>query len=239
MGLLGQNINSESNRVWITKTHYPRGASLGTVFEAQKMIVIARNPIDVIPSYANLRTLKSHSLEPNERYDIDKPEFWAEWVPGVIAGIKENHELVLSKIASKIPTFFMRYEDLKTNPVPVLTNLFCFLLSVDSIEGTNCARRIKDVTSGGFSDKTAYALKSNSMSLCRNRHMYSQAQISLMRSELADMIAFWEYNMNRTCFFYGVKESNDNFRKFNERQLQAEEILRHRNEVRSYPFSEG
>ena len=60
-----------------------------------------------------------------------------------------------------------------------------------------------------------------------------------MRSELADMIAFWEYNMNRTCFFYGVKESNDNFRKFNERQLQAEEILRHRNEVRSYPFSEA
>ena len=44
-----------------------------------------------------------------------------------------------------------------------------------------------------------------------------------MRSELADMIAFWEYNMNRTCFFYGVKKSTDTFRNFNERRLQAEE----------------
>ena len=35
-------------------------------FSSQKMIVIARNPIDVLPSFANLTQLNSHSLETNE-----------------------------------------------------------------------------------------------------------------------------------------------------------------------------
>ena len=40
----------------------------------------------------------------------------------------------------------MRYEDLKINPVPTLTNLFCFLLDVSSIAGTVVERRINEVT---------------------------------------------------------------------------------------------
>ena len=54
MGLLGQNITCDSNRVWITKTHYPQDIPGSAQFKAHKMIVIARNPIDVIPSFANL-----------------------------------------------------------------------------------------------------------------------------------------------------------------------------------------
>ena len=50
MGLLGQNITGESNRVWITKTHKPMDRPASKGFHASKMIVIARNPIDVIPS---------------------------------------------------------------------------------------------------------------------------------------------------------------------------------------------
>ena len=40
----------------------------------------------------------------------------------------------------------MRYEDLKINPVPTLTNLFCFLLDVSSIAGTVVEKRINEVT---------------------------------------------------------------------------------------------
>ena len=68
----------------------------------------------------------------------------------------------------------MRYEDLKLRPEPVLTDLFRFMLDTDSLEGTLCERRIKEVTASGFSTKTAYALKSTSNNLCRNRHMYSE-----------------------------------------------------------------
>ena len=71
----------------------------------------------------------------------------------------------------------MRYEELKTSPRPVLEELFCFLLDVPSIENTNVQRRIQEVTQTGFSDKQAYKLKSTSSSLCRQRHMYTDAQI--------------------------------------------------------------
>ena len=80
LGLLGQNITSEENKVWITKTHYPMDIPESRPFHANKMIVMARNPIDVIPSFANLFLTESHSLEVNESYCVDFPEYWNEWV---------------------------------------------------------------------------------------------------------------------------------------------------------------
>ena len=56
--------------------------------------------------------------------------------------MKLNHEILVNAIATKIPTYFMRYEDLKMNPKPVLEGLFCFLLDVESIKGTVVERRI-------------------------------------------------------------------------------------------------
>jgi len=139
MGLLGQNIVNDSNQVFVTKTHYPIAHTNCKPFTAEKMIVIARNPIDVIPSFANLVNTNSHSLEVNQRYNVDEPEFWDAWVADMIDDLKMNHEQVTNGIASKLPTFYMRYEDLKTNPEPVLMDLFCFLLNVESLEGTLCA----------------------------------------------------------------------------------------------------
>ena len=43
----------------------------------------------------------------------------------------------------------LRYEDLVLNPVKELTDLFCFLLDVPSIEGTVVESRIKTVTQVG------------------------------------------------------------------------------------------
>ena len=73
MGLLGQETVCDSNRVWVTKTHYPLQFGTEPFFNAQKMICIVRNPIDIIPSYAYLSTFISHSLVPNEKLHIDYP----------------------------------------------------------------------------------------------------------------------------------------------------------------------
>ena len=81
--------------------------------------------------------------------------------------IKHNHENVLNEISPKIPTYFMRYEDLKMNPEPVLDGLFRFLLDVESIEGTVVKSRIQEVTSSGFKNKTTYKLKTTSTNLSR------------------------------------------------------------------------
>ena len=56
--------------------------------------------------------------------------------------MKLNHEILVNAIATIIPTYFMRYEDLRMNPKPVLEGLFRFLLDVESIKGTVVERRI-------------------------------------------------------------------------------------------------
>ena len=51
----------------------------------------------------------------------------------------------MGDVAKKIPTFIIRYEDLRIDPGRSLTDLFCFLLDVPSIEDTVVESRIRTV----------------------------------------------------------------------------------------------
>lgn len=44
----------------------------------------------------------------------------------------------------KIPVHFMRFEDLTTDPIPVLKGLAEFMMDVDSVEGTYIEERVID-----------------------------------------------------------------------------------------------
>ena len=63
LGLLGEENVTDTNLTWITKTHWPT-PTYKVKFHAQKMIVIVRNPIDIIPSMCGLLQTISHSLTP-------------------------------------------------------------------------------------------------------------------------------------------------------------------------------
>ena len=80
MGLFGQEHVFDENRIWVTKTHYPFGRGTEAKFSAQKMICIARNPLDVIPSFAYLIHLMSHSLITREKLHLHFPAWWTTWV---------------------------------------------------------------------------------------------------------------------------------------------------------------
>jgi len=45
----------------------------------------------------------------------------------------------------RIPIQFIRYEDMYSNPREELIKIFKFMLDLDSLEGTNCMRRIDAV----------------------------------------------------------------------------------------------
>ena len=79
MGLLGEDHVNDDDDVWITKTHFPLMCGDEKSFHAQKMICVVRNPLDVIPSFANLLHMRSHSLIPQEKLHEKFPEWWAEW----------------------------------------------------------------------------------------------------------------------------------------------------------------
>ena len=137
--------------VFITKTHFPLNI-YGTEeqFTANKMVVIVRNPLDVFPSLANLMSTKTQSLTVNEQYHTDFPEWWEEFLKASSENLAKNHAFVFSQIAEKIPTYIVRYGDLKLNPEPVLRELMCFLLDVPTIEGTLVEKRIIKVASQDF-----------------------------------------------------------------------------------------
>ena len=117
MGLLGNNTVCDSNTVWVTKTHYPMSLPGATLpFTANKMIVIVRNPIDVIPSHAHLVNLSSHSLTIEGTWHEDYPEYWEKWASATIHNLKMNHDNVVNTLSKEIPTYYMRYEDLKVSP---------------------------------------------------------------------------------------------------------------------------
>ena len=87
-----------------------------------------RNPIDSIPSYANLFNTMSHSLVTNEQYHEVVPEYWDKYIKEKIEHIKLSHEWYLRDIATKVPAIIIRFEDLKTKPEETMTLVMKFLL---------------------------------------------------------------------------------------------------------------
>mmetsp|Transcript_13207 Transcript_13207/g.20591 ORF Transcript_13207/g.20591 Transcript_13207/m.20591 type:complete len:125 (-) Transcript_13207:188-562(-) len=63
------------------------------------------------------------------------------------------------------PVYFIRYEDLRSNPQKTLEEVFCFLLNKPSIEGLNIQRRIKAIVDMGHAASVVYKQKVESHNL--------------------------------------------------------------------------
>jgi hypothetical protein len=71
-----------------------------------------------------------------------------------------------------------------------------------------CEARIKEIASRGSDAQAVYKLKStNSSNLCRQKHMYSEEQMTHMRDGLQEFLHFFGYTNhpdepeNNTAFF--------------------------------------
>ena len=163
--------------------------------------------------------------------------------------MQQNFEGV-KKLSETIPTYYVRFEDMRTEPARVLCEMFSFLYEVGSIEGTILEKRIVEKCAGGSGPKSAYKLKSTSNSLCRNSHMYSDEQMDLMRTELKDQLYYFGYiehpeEEHNTPFFKfeSHEESDlDSFKEFeqvNEKSLQAVLVQPSEEERVDYHFNSG
>lgn len=79
-GLLGEQTFGD-NSIWVTKSHYPWMQMSHAPFAVEKVICIARNPIDVIPSFCSLSYLQSHTLEPDRPWSTFV--YWTTLVPWI------------------------------------------------------------------------------------------------------------------------------------------------------------
>lgn len=83
----------------------------------------------------------------DDDYSSKFPDWWSKWVPKQVENISQAHSYITSNVAGKVPTLYVRYEDLVSHTSCVLTDLFKFVLDVDSLEGTILEHRISEVTS--------------------------------------------------------------------------------------------
>lgn len=79
------------------------------------------------------------------------------------------------------------------NPLPVLTELFSFLLNTPDISGTILEQRILKYGSSGSQSKSVYAVKSKAKRV-PSREMYNDDQIALIKKDLKHMIHFFDYH---------------------------------------------
>ena len=119
--------------------------------------------------------------------------------------------------------YYIRYEDLVTDPEPVLTELFKYLLEVPSIEGTVVEQRIKDAVAynkqgGGRLYKLKKTTGTN-LNKCLDE--YSKEQMGWIKTELKEYLYCFGYVKqpgidNQTAFFdYEEESKGENEGKFN------------------------
>ena len=133
--------------------------------------------MDAIPSYLNMFLTGTHSLQPLTPCCKTHPEDWDYCIKLVIDVYKYYCNAEANRISHRIPTYFMRYEDLCVRPKETLKELFRFLLNSQSLEGTIIEKRINDlVDSGSSASSSVYKLKAGQdySKLLRNTDKYTE-----------------------------------------------------------------
>ena len=64
-------------------------------------------------------------------------EMWTDCIKAKSKDMAKCWDITTKNYAEEVPTYFLRYEDLLSNPQETLEGLFCFLLEVESVEGLN------------------------------------------------------------------------------------------------------
>jgi len=87
----------------------------------------------------------SHSVQPEWKYHVDYPKWWDWWVRVQADMHAKYFETMIRHCTSegKNPIYICRFEDLVKNSAEELEGIMKFLLDMDTLEGTNCARRLR------------------------------------------------------------------------------------------------
>lgn len=109
--------------------------------------------------------------------------------------LEEDLQAKLEQLETRIPVYYLRYEDLVLNPEPVLRELFCFMFGVASIEGTVLEKRLADYVARGSTSATVYKLKADPrQNLSRNAHCFTDAQLEAFKEKTRGCLYYYNYS---------------------------------------------
>lgn len=104
------------------------------------------------------------------------PKEWEKTIRKFSKGMADDFDMTINSptsISNRIPSFVVRYEDLKSDPVPILKDLFKFMFDVQSIEGTVLEKRINEKCGLKNQPKALYKFKKSSNGFNSNSHLYN------------------------------------------------------------------
>lgn len=162
MGMKGEDLVDDT--VFVIKTHSPWCMPFAPKFFSNKNVCVVRNPLPVFISWVNLVALCNHNSQSPFDYENDYPEWWDWWIRDCATNMKKwyAHTMHDSRMR-KVPTLFVRFEDLITKPEPELHNLMKFMIGEADLKGTNAERRINEVLNKGHSATQTYPIKESSL----------------------------------------------------------------------------
>mmetsp|Transcript_1547 Transcript_1547/g.2255 ORF Transcript_1547/g.2255 Transcript_1547/m.2255 type:complete len:162 (+) Transcript_1547:895-1380(+) len=147
--------------------------------------------MDTIKVTADAKNLFSsgHGLTVKSNYQGEELiDWWRKWTIIQAQNMEANHSFVLKQLSDKMPTLFIRYEDLVRDPRQGLTEVFKLTLDVDSLEGTILERRIREV-SEAFANPDA--------PFCTSADQFSGMQKNELAEILACYATYFGYNLSQ------------------------------------------
>ena len=131
-GLIGEHTVDDS--CWIIKTHHPLRLKFAD-FPCNKMIICVRDPFDIYRSVLHFLTTKSHSKQMDCDFPVEEPKFMKACMRMFVRKLIEFQDAIF-ELNKVIPVYLLKFEELVSNPRPLLEEVFKFLLGVENISGT-------------------------------------------------------------------------------------------------------
>lgn len=186
----GENIVDDT--VWICKTHYPSPVFRAKEADFNKVLCCVRQPLDTLASLMHFFVSFTMDKPIAGEFEKDAPEFWEKFVMDQTDHFKKYHDMVIKDaVEKKVPYYFIRYEDLVNSPLDSLEKSFCFILNVESIEGTVIQKRIREVIGMGHEASVSY--KPKGIGINKNADKFNEKLMAHVMKELEEFNYFFGY----------------------------------------------
>lgn len=154
--LVGEGITS-SAMVKVVKTHWPERRGCAIV-DAQRVILLVRNPYDVIDSYWNMNATNTHNQTVTDEVYDRFQSFFEELVRNEMHIWKRFIEYWAGQLnnvsSTRVPILLVRFEDLILDPAVQMNRIMQFLLRKPLSEFW--LQRIQHVTRGPLANLGSY-----------------------------------------------------------------------------------
>ena len=155
--------------------------------------MIVRNPLDSFYSQLQWTQTFNHSAILKTQIHEEFPEFWDDFVRDKIWFKEQWFRYLEEHVVTEIPVHFLRFEDLVSNPKETLTDLFKFMLGVESLEGTVAEDRINAIAAKGNEGNQVYKLKKDSKKMNKHVHRYTPAHLKKLKEDMRHYLYFFGY----------------------------------------------